>query len=268
MRQYAVQRVVRQIAGLKLGQLGADGFGRRGLAQPPGDIADVAQRRRLVALEDFGFLVLSLATAHGSEEVRKVVFALAVERAYQVAFQVKHRAAGDDALGAFEDCAPFVFVAERLRLQAARLGDNRLVAEVEDADLRVGRLAGVLVAQTAAVTYHRAAEASYAEPPAADIERVDVVVAQFAAAGVPDPMPIVVQFLPRQRNERRGALEQVVVDIRRHLIHARLANRAASAIHDAASQLDFAELALPHVFDGLSIRAAGTVLMSALTDAA
>ena len=94
-------------------------------------------------------MILAFAAADGGQEVGEVVLVLALERADQLAVEVEQRAAGDDTSGAFEDrCRPW-FGPERVGLQAARLRDDRLVAEIEDADLRVGRLAGVAVAQRA-----------------------------------------------------------------------------------------------------------------------
>src|SRR6185295_15629762 len=126
----------------------------------------MAQRAGLMAFEDFGFLVLAFAAADGSQKVGKVVFVFAFEGADQVAVEIEQRAAGDDAFGAFENRA--ALEAKRRSFQAARLGNNRLVAEIENTNLRVGRLARVAVAEAAAVADDRAPEASDAQTPAAD----------------------------------------------------------------------------------------------------
>jgi hypothetical protein len=84
------------------------------------------------------------------------------------------------------------------RFEAACFGDDLFVAEVEDANLRVGCLGDIRVAEAAPLAEHAAAQAGHAEAPAADVERVDVVVADLAVAGVPEPVPVIVELWPRE----------------------------------------------------------------------
>src|SRR5215468_4761937 len=86
--------------------------------------------------------------------------------------------------------------------QAAYLEDQLTVAVVENANLRVGGLAVVDVAEATADAESRAAQLVLAQAPAGDVHLVDALVAQVAVAVVPDPVPIVVQVLAHQRAVR------------------------------------------------------------------
>src|SRR5439155_3640912 len=100
--------------------------------------------------------------------------------------------------------------------QAAHLEDQPLLAVVVDADLRVGRLAVVGVAEAAADADDRTADVVAAQAPAGDVHLVDALVAQVAVAVVPGPVPVVVQVDAAQGGLHGGrAAPQVVVDRRR-----------------------------------------------------
>src|SRR5688572_5975549 len=217
--------------------------------------------------EDFRSLILAFATADGGQEIGKVVLVLTLERADQLAVEVEQGAAGDDTSGSFEDGSARLVRPEWAGLQAARLRDNRPVTEIEDANLRVGSLASVDVAQAPAVADYRASQTRHAQAPAANVERVHVVVSQLAVARVPHPVPVVMQLGTGQGTEGRRAEKEVVIDGGRHFVCARRADRGTAAVDDAPRELHFPQFALPHVFHGRSVGAAGAVLMPALTDA-
>src|SRR5215813_5560247 len=100
--------------------------------------------------------------------------------------------------------------------QAAYLEDQLTVAVVENANLRVGGLAVVDVAEATADAESRAAQLVLAQAPAGDVHLVDALAAQVAVAVVPDPVPIVVdRAVPRvvahRRLVRRRATPEVEV---------------------------------------------------------
>src|SRR5262249_40162831 len=105
------------------------------------------------------------------------------------------------------------------------------------------------------------------ETPAANIQRVNVIVAQFAVARVPEPMPVVMKLRTCERRHRGGPGPKVVIHARGGLTLCRSADGIAAAPHKAASQFYFTELALMNVADRLSQRAVGAILRSALANA-
>src|SRR5688500_4422529 len=99
-----------------------------------------------MAFEDVGVEVRDLAAANGVEEVGEMVLRFPMEGADQVAFVVEQQTARDDAFGSVEDAAAFIVGVERLGFEPAGFRYDGLVAEIEEADLRVGCLTGVCVA--------------------------------------------------------------------------------------------------------------------------
>ena len=109
--------------------------------------------------EDVGVEVLDLAAADGGDEVAEVAVArpalgleLARRSAAAPALSLPlgiELVAGDRALFEVDDVADLLAVVV-VGLQAADLEDQLRVAEVDDGDLRVGRLALVVVAEPAA----------------------------------------------------------------------------------------------------------------------
>ena len=131
---------------------------RNFLAQPVGDVRQVAESGGVVPFEDVGVQVLDLAAADGRDEVAEVAparpaadfglhqarernrlgFSLGIELAVHDAFPLRDGR-----------CCPPSTV-EVIGFQAADLEDELGVAVVHDADLGVGRLALVVIAEPAA----------------------------------------------------------------------------------------------------------------------
>src|SRR6266516_2759836 len=209
----------------------------------------------------------SFAAAHDFQEIAKVAFALAFKGADQFAFQIEQRFAGNDSLGAIENPAAFEIRVERVGLQPARLRDDGLAAKIMNDYLSVGCLAGVRVTETSAVADDGPAQAGDAQTPAANIRRVNIVVAQLAVARVQNPVPVVMKLRPRQLIHRRGTGPQVIIHARGNFARTGSADGITPAIDNAAGQFHFAELAVVNVSDGLGQRAVGAVLRSALANA-
>src|SRR5439155_14577254 len=174
----------------------------------------------------------------------------------------------DDSFSPVEDPTAFEFRVERFRLQPARLRDDRFTTEIVNDELRVGCLRGVGVTKTSSVADDSAAQSCDAEAPATNVRRVDVVVPQLAVARVPEPVPIIMKLWTREWNHRCRPHPEVVIDARGNFTMSGSADGLAPPIDKAAGQFHVAEFAVVNVLDGLGQRAVGTVLRSALADAA
>src|SRR5207247_660708 len=125
------------------------------------------------------------------------------------------------------------------------------------ADLRVGRLAVIDVAEASADADHRLGQPLLAEAPAGDVHLVDALVAEVAVAVVPDPVPVVVDGavgrLAVRRVVRGGAAPQVVVHRGgRLLVTVHLADARPRLVAQAARQLHLADAAGLHEGDGVA----------------
>src|SRR5690606_17697073 len=136
-----------------------------------------------------------------------------------------------------------------------------------DADLRVGRFAGVFITVAAAVAHDAVAQVAHAQAPAGHIHLVDALVTQVAVAEVPLPVPIVVQLLARQRLFGSRAAPQIVVHRLGNGIVVPRTDRAAGLVPQPASQLHLADLAGADVLDGLNRGRHRAALRARLADA-
>src|SRR3954453_19897766 len=159
-----------------------------GPSQAVRDVADVAERARLVALPDVGVEVAPPTIPDRLDEVAEMVLGAALERADEVPVPVEQGRLGDEPSRAVDDMAGAELRAEGVGLPPpAPLPDGGPAEGVDD-HLRVGRLPRILVPEPPADAEHRVPQAVEAHQPAADVHDVDVVVPQLAVAGVPVPV--------------------------------------------------------------------------------
>src|SRR5205823_10932571 len=125
------------------------------------------------------------------------------------------------------------------------------VAVVEDRDVRVGRLAVVLVAEATAEPDNALRHLAPAETPAGDVHLVDALVAQVAVAGVPLPVPVVVELVLVERLHRRRAAPEVIVHALRHHPGRQRADTGAALVAEAAGDLHLPDLPGVDVVDRL-----------------
>ena len=208
-----IQEAVGGVAGVAElpGDLG-DLRGSAGLAPHVGDVAEVAEGAREVAVLDRGGQILAAAAAHGVDEVRVVVgaafpllelLALRVERGgFGVAryLQVAALAVDDDAdlrTEVLVHAAPAPLVLLRLEVagQAADLEQQGRALVVVVHELGVRGVAVVDVGEPAADADRPRRQRVLAQRPAGDVHLVDALVAEVAVAGVEHPVPVVVQTL-------------------------------------------------------------------------
>src|SRR5262249_44657716 len=249
-----------------------------GLAETVADIAQVAQGAGQVALLDLGVELFLLAAADRLDEVAEVVLAT-VEGLDDGPVIGERGAAGitradQVALAAVEDVADEVVALLALevlvgsvRRQAADLEDQLAVAVVEDTHLGVGRLAVIDVAEPAAEAEDCLRQFVLAQAPAGLVHLVDALVAQVAVAGVPDPVPVVMEVLAHQRQLLRRAAPQVVVArLGDRLLAIDLADGGAPLVARALRDADFADLAGMEEGHRLAHACAGAALRAALDD--
>src|SRR5438132_397225 len=189
------------------------------------DSGEVAHGTGQVAFQDIGIQVLSFAAAHGFDEIAVVsVIVLAVELLDNLAIAAESDSAlvvgtNEDAFAAVEDVADVIVGAganlgriRALARQSANLKDQLCVTVVKHADLRIGRLSIIYITEAAANADHRPRQLVLGKSPAGLIHLVDALVAEVAVAVVPEPVPIVMEFLPHERLNRRRTTPQVIID--------------------------------------------------------
>src|ERR1051325_1659720 len=198
------------------------------LAETIGEVARVAKRAGKVAFENVRVQVATLPAAHGLDEILEMILG-ARPFLDLVALLVIGRRAGivgnkhvaalamdhDTDAAAFFLGEPVHILRAGLLRQAAHFKYQRRLGVIVIHDLRVRRLAIVLVPQPATDTPHARRQFVHAQEPPADVHLVNALVAQIAAAVVPDPMPVVVKLLAANRRHRGGATPQIVVHARR-----------------------------------------------------
>src|SRR5262249_41257111 len=217
-----------------------------------------------------GVEVRVLAAANALDEV-VVVVAAALERLQLLALGGEDDAgivAGADevAFRAVEDIA-YLGAQQVFARQAAHFEVQVAIAVVEEADLGVGGLAVIDVAEAAADAEHALGQLVLAEAPAGLIHLVDTLVAEIAVAVVPGPVPIVVQVLAAERLLRSGAAPEIVIDrLGQLLLAGNFADRGPQLVAEAASQADLAELSGLHVGDRLAHALVGAALGAGLAN--
>src|SRR4029079_10772469 len=139
--------------------------------------------------------------------------------------------------------------------------------ELEHARERVRRLLVVVEHEMAADRGDSRREPD-AEAPPREIDLVHALVAEVSIAGIPDPVPVVVKAVARERLEWRRPGPQVVIDPARNRFHRRPPDRVASLEAQPARQVDAAERAVVKMPDRVDRGTCGTKLCPVLHDAA
>jgi rhamnose transport system permease protein len=165
-----------------------------GMARAVGDVSQLAQERAFVTFFDVG-----IWPAAGTDAIEKIpqMRVVAVEA---LAFGGELLAGGveDLVVAAIEDHRSIIAVEgdakgrtlEAMAMPVAAFPGDRLVAEIIRDHLRVGRFL-VIVEEVFSAAGRDAARVVDPQAPAADVERMDAVVAQLAGAPMPEPVPIV-----------------------------------------------------------------------------
>src|SRR5262249_34597102 len=148
----------------------------------------------LMAFRYLRLEVLAPPTADGLNEVRKVVFRFARKRLDEIPFAIEPRTSSDQAFRPLDNPAGLELLAEGSGFETAHFLDDGCGAEGVDHHLGVRRLAGILVAESPSDAEYGIAEPIQAGHPPDDVDVVDIVVSELAVAGVPDPVPVVMQL--------------------------------------------------------------------------
>ena len=97
------------------------------------------------------------------------------------------------------------------RLHVANLADQRCRLIIKQRDLRIRRFSAILEGKPAPDAERPRRRMLLPHQPPAKVNDVDAIVAHFPIAGVPKPMPFVIQLLAHQRPFACGPVPQVVV---------------------------------------------------------
>src|ERR1043166_6913306 len=135
-------------------------------------------------------------------------------------------------------------------MPAAQFKRDALVAEIVGGHVRVGRFLVVVPAILAAAGSDADGTID-AQTPAADVEGVDAVVAEFAGAPMPEPMPVVVNEIVVIFAFGCRSLPERVVEIGRSGRGFAMADRAAHVIVPAARKKDATDFTAADLLDGL-----------------
>jgi len=145
------------------------------------------------------------------------------------------------------DAGPAVFVhvlAAFLVRQPADFEDQGRARIIVVDDHGVVGLAVVHIAEPAAHCQNPRRELGHSQEPPGDVHLVDALVAEVAIAGVPHPVPVVVEPFAHQGQLQRRAAPQVIVDLRRDRLRAiDLADGVPPLVAEAARDLDLAQVA-------------------------
>src|SRR6202043_877559 len=106
-----------------------------------------------------------------------------------------------------------------------------------------------------------------AQTPARDVDFVNSLVADFTVAGVPDPMPVIVKAIARERLQRRGAGPKIVIDAGGNGVLGGPPDRGAPLVENATSHVDIADCAISQVLDGFEHAGICARLAAALANA-
>ena len=152
--------------------------------------------------------------------------------------------------------------------QPSDFKNQRGLFVVVENDQGIGRFGIIEVAETSADGEDSRREGLFAEKAAGDVHLVDALVAEVAAPGVPDPMPVVMEARAGEGEFGGWAAPQVVIDRGRcGLFAVHLANAGASFVAKCAGVLELAERFVFYPFQRLGDSCTGAALHAHLDDA-
>src|SRR6185436_6992074 len=101
---------------------------------------------------------------------------------------------------------------------------------------------------------------SYAKAPARDIHFVNSLVAEVAVAGIPEPVPVVVEAVLGERTLRRRTGPKIVIHAGRHFGDRSLADGVARLETQSARHVDLAEFTVRQLLHAFFQGLGGTAL--------
>src|SRR5262249_18791227 len=134
-------------------------------------------------------------------------------------------------------------------------------------DLRVGRFTVVFVAEPAAHAPHAWGQFVHAQKPATNIHLMNALIAEVAATVIPKPMPVVMELLAPNWNQRGRTGPQVVIYVGRGRLRlAYFADAAARLVAQTAGDEELAQIAGANPFHGFLDGETGSALRARLDD--
>src|ERR1039458_5568521 len=155
---------------------------------------------------------------------------------------------------------------EPARGAALAFPGDPLVTEVESGDNGIRGFPVVFVEIAVAAAGHPLGE-FHAQSPTREVERVDAVVAKFAGAPIPEPMPVVMDDIILEWPFGRGPLPQGIIEPLRHGGRFAVADRGAVIGVPPTGKAHPAKLASVQGVDGLNHPRPTAALVAHLHDA-
>ena len=229
----------------------------------------MAEGSREEGLFDFGVEEFGIAGADGIREIGEVVEVFGV---FQFGFGSFAATDGDfEATVGFE--VEVAFGAEEIPahgfgcVETAKLADDAGAVRESPGDvLGVGCLPLILITEAAAGRADGNRE-PLAHAPAQDVDHVDAVVAEFAVAKIPEPVPVVVDQIFVEGLHRCRAEPEIPVEVCGWLLDGLKADGIAPAGEEEVALVDVANHAAVNDFDGFSEAAPPAALGAAGGDA-
>src|SRR5882672_8628535 len=204
------------------------------------------QRARDVSFLDGSVQLLPLSAPHTSHEIGEMIFprmtagtgplvashpALIAEGVFVARGEVPVRSVKDgaDGITAIEQTAAdagFIVRDPMPNFELHHLASAIRLIEFEDAVERVRRFLIVIEHEMAAGRGDAGREGDAESPPCV-IHLMDPLVPEVPVSCIPDPMPVVMKAISRERFQRGGTGPEVVVDTRGNGFGTRAANRVA-----------------------------------------
>ena len=104
----------------------------------------------------------------------------------------------------------------------------------------------------------------HAQAPARHVEFVDALVADVSVAGVPNPMPVIVEAVLGEGLHGGGACPEVVVDASRHRLLFGVSDRVPPFVAKPAREVNVSNQAVPHLLHSFDNRLAGAAVRAVL----
>src|SRR4030095_9852595 len=89
------------------------------------------------------------------------------------------------------------------------------------------------------------------QAPACDVDFMNRLIADFAVARIPNPMPVVVKTILGERLQRRRSSPQVIVNAGGHCVLGGMTNSAAPLVTQGSRQINITNYTIAKALNGL-----------------
>src|SRR5262249_9807300 len=135
-------------------------------------------------------------------------------------------------------------------------------------DLGIGGLAAIIETESPANADRARSRLVLSQRQAANVDNMHPVIAHLAIAGIPEPVPFVMQLVAHQRAVGSRTAPAIIVYRGRHSVWRRdFADACARSINQGVRETDRPELAVMQLFKGAPQQLTGTILRADLDHA-